>query len=138
MLFLAAAKVKLKTAGTKFAGPLLIVGALILGGGYYRQAHEESVHSHQQAQFAACQARYNTAFATQLLERSKISTSLSDAQTRILSDIGKALAAKPTKDPAVVKQRTADFLNLFTEFDSVTAEIANTRTATPLPEIPNC
>jgi hypothetical protein len=119
--------------------------ALISSALYVDQVHVEHQHQHAEAVRAAadaaraeCRANYNHAFATQLTERSRIGTQLSDAQTQILSDVGHALAAKPTADPKVQKQRATDFLKLFSDFDKTTEMIQKNRTATPLPEIPDC
>jgi hypothetical protein len=130
---------------TENTGWLLIVAALVFGGVYAAEVRSEHVHARQQAALAeefarktACQAEYNKAFATQLTERSRLSSATSDAQTHILSEIGKAIAAPPTKDKKVQAKRTKDFLNLFVQFDKNTNLIAAERAATPLPPIPDC
>lgn len=129
----------------KNAGMVLISMAIASSALYVDQVHVEHQHQHAEAIRAAadaaraeCQANYNHAFATQLTERSRIGTELSDAQTSILSDIGHALAAKPTADPKVSKQRATDFLNLFKDFDKTTSAIQLNRAQTPLPPIPDC
>lgn len=132
----------------KNAGVVLIAMAIASSALYVDQVHVEHRHQHAEAVRAAadaaraeCQANYNHAFATQLTERSKIGTQLSDAQTMILSDIGHALAisaSKPTTDPKVAKQRATDFLKLFSDFDKTTGKIQENRAATPLPPIPDC
>lgn len=127
------------------AGVVLVGMALISSALYVDQVHVEHQHQHAEAVRAAadaaraeCQANYNHAFATQLTERSKIGTQLSDAQTAILSDIGHALAAKPTTDPKVQAKRVAAFLGLFADFDKTTDMIKKNRDETPLPVIPDC
>lgn len=129
----------------KNAGVVLIAMAIASSALYVDQVHVEHQHQHAEAVRAAadaaraeCQANYNHAFATQLTERSRIGTQLSDAQTMILSNIGHAIAVKPSTDPKVTKQRATDFLNLFKDFDKTTEEIQKNRAATPLPPIPDC
>lgn len=112
--------------------------AIIFGGVYAVEVHQEHVRAHKAAVFANCQSEYNKAFATQLIERSRLSTATSDAQTHILSEIGKALAAPPTTDAKVQAKRVAAFFDLFTQFDKNTDQIAADRLATPLPPIPDC
>lgn len=129
----------------KNAGVVLVAMAIASSALYVDQVHVEHQHQHAEAVRAAadlarseCQANYNHAFATQLTERSRIGTELSDAQTSLLGAIGHALAAKPTTDPKAQKQRATDFLNLFSDFDKTTAAIQLNRAQTPLPTIPDC
>lgn len=117
---------------------VLVAMAITSSALYVDQVHLEHQRAAADVKRSECQANYNHAFATQLTERSRIGTQLSDAQTTILSDIGHAIAVKPSTDPKIQKQRATDFLNLFKDFDKTTAEIQLNRSQTPLPQIPDC
>lgn len=109
----------------------VFVLALALGGLYTIQVHQASER-------AACQSGYNQAFATQLTERSRLSSRSDQAQSDLLSGVSRAIVAKPTADPKVQAKRREDFLKLFLAFDAAAADVERARAATPLPEIPNC
>jgi len=119
-------------------GWLVMVLAVLFGGIYAAEVHHEHVRAHQESVRAACQAEYNHAFATQLTERSRLSAAVSEAQTHILSEIGKALSAPPAKSEKEEKARVKAFLKLFSDFDKNTDQISKDRAATPLPPIPDC
>ena len=112
-------------------GAILVVGALVLGGGYYYQVMQE----HERA---ACQSRYNQAFSEQARIRNQFLLEADDARDHLLRGVGDLITAKPTTDPDVAAQRSATFRELFVEYAKKSAELELARENTPLPATPDC
>lgn len=115
----------------QYAGVSMIIMALLLGGTY-------AVNLHQERERVACQTEYNRVFTVQLHERSRLSAASDDSKTRLLQAMGKALLSKPEKDKKKEAKRVADFLDLFRAYNKEVTQLEKDRAATPLPPIPTC
>lgn len=109
----------------------MIGGTLVLGSAYFYQVHTDLRREH-------CQSEYNSAFAEQARIRSVLSAASDEAQTNLISGVGKLILAKPTTDPKVMEQRITAYRNLFVDFNRVTAQVEKDRAANPLPVTPDC
>lgn len=114
----------------RFGGPVLIAIAIILGGLYFLQVHEESERS-------TCQASYNTAFATNLQIRSTLSAQRQDAEDALLSSIT-TLVLHPAVTAAEKTAANQAFLTAFQNYQAADAAYTAQKDANPLPPIPSC
>lgn len=111
-------------------GALLVVAALLLGSGYYYQVTQETSR-------ANCQARYNTAFATNLILRSQLSGIRQDAEDALLATVSTLVLHPPVTTADKAKAATA-YVAAFQTYQEAAAAYTAAKTANPLPAIPNC
>lgn len=114
----------------RFGGPVLIALAVILGGLYFLQVHEESERS-------TCQASYNTAFAQNLTVRSQLSNARQDAEDALLSSIT-VLVLHPAVTTTEKAAATTAFVTAFQNYQAADAAYTAQKDANPLPPIPSC
>lgn len=113
-----------------------------------QQKQREAAFATRQAQFTACQARYNRAVSAQIVARAAAADDASAADradalaTRnLLTGVGQLVAA-PERDQAAAAAR---YRRLFTEYRGASARAVTAkakadaaRAAHPLPEFPVC
>lgn len=135
----------LRTASSRWAGAFFVFLALVSGVFYYGNVH-------QQRSQIDCQAKYNQAFAGQLIARSRIadaaSAALNDsdqAKNVLLKGVGSLFLLEPTEDKKEEERREKAFLQYFRDFDAASAKFDASAAATvkaraenPLPLIPEC
>lgn len=115
----------------KWAGPFMIVLALALGASY-------AVNLNQNQKQIECQSRYNVAFAQQLIIRARLTQQADEAQTLLISEVGKLTLSPPTKEIKELERRALRYQQLFRDFDVSLAKVEAERAANPLPPIPDC
>lgn len=114
----------------KYAGPLLMVAAVLLGLSYFFQVHEEQER-------ASCQAKFNSAFASNLTIRSQLSGQRQDAEDTLLTTVS-ALVLHPATTAADKAREGQDFTKAFQTYEAATAAYNLQRDTNPLPPLPSC
>lgn len=109
-------------------GIFMIIGALIAGGAYYVQVNEQEERS-------KCQNRVNTAFAENIVRRSAVSVASDKAQSTLLLGVAELLGEPEATSTREERERAAQFLLLFSNFRSDSAEVDKLRAANPYPDI---
>lgn len=114
----------------RYAGPLMLVAAILLGTSYFVQVREESER-------ANCQARFNAAFAANLTLRSQLSSQRQDAEDNLLNTVS-SLVLHPALTVADKQREARDYVAAFESYAKATAAYNAAKDAHPLPELPNC
>lgn len=114
----------------RYAGPLLIVLAILAGASYFIQVRgiERSF---------SCQAKYNSAFSQSLTLRSQSSNARQDAVDGLLGGVSTLILSAPKTDEEKA-QAGAVYLELFRAYSDAKKENEAARSANPLPVIPDC
>lgn len=114
----------------KYAGVIVMIVALVLGGLYYYQVRHEEDR-------ASCQSRFNTAFAANLTIRSTLSGQRQDAEDNLLTTVS-SLVLHPAKTAAEKTKASQDYVAAFETYQSATDAYNAAKAANPLPSLPNC
>lgn len=114
----------------KYMGVFVMIGALLIGGTYFYQVHEESDR-------AACQAEFNQAFAANLTIRSQLSGQRQDAEDALLTTVS-ALVLHPAVSAADKLKESQDFTQAFQTYQDATSAYNAQKANNPLPALPSC
>lgn len=113
-----------------FVGIAIIIVALLAGGSYFKQVHDEQDR-------ATCQAQYNAAFAQNLQIRSELSGARQDAEDNLLTTVA-SLVLHPAVTAADKARESQDFIHAFQTYEDATAAYNAQKDHNPLPPLPSC
>lgn len=114
----------------KHVGALSMILALLVGGTYFYQVHQESDR-------AACQAQFNQAFSANLSIRSQLSGQRQDAEDALLTTVSVNVLHPATTAAGKLKQ-SQEFTQAFQTYEDATSAYNAQKAANPLPSIPSC
>lgn len=111
-------------------GVLIVLLALVMGGSYFYQVHQEEAR-------AACQTRFNSAFTANLTIRSQLSSERQDAEDSLLVTIS-SLVLHPGTTAADKQVAARDYVAAFQTYQMANEAYVSSKDAHPLPTLPSC
>jgi hypothetical protein len=135
---LKAANARISTWVQARLGPIVLSLAVLIGATSWYQMDQVADQGRTDKRVAECQARYNQAFAQQLIIRSKLFSESDQIRDDLITRVGKQVLAPRSADPAEIAKRRAEMKRYFRDYARKSAASERHRNETPLPPIPDC